>query len=228
MSSAPPASMLNDTPTEDTSTHDLASLCGPLGLAPSPAQAHSLDLFMALLARWNRVYNLTAVREPGAMRTQHLADCLAVIPPLARHGTAGRLLDVGSGGGLPGVVIATMLPGYDVTCVDTVGKKAAFVRQVAGDLALKNLHAVHARVEELRTPPFDVVTSRAFASLADLVTLSRPLLADGGVWLAMKGQRPDAEIGALPAEVEVFHVEPLQVPQLDAQRCLVWMRLRKT
>jgi len=209
--------------------HDnLETLCDPLGLAPTPDQACNLHGFMALLARWNGVYNLSAVRERSAMHTHHLADCLAVIPALARHAPGARLLDVGSGGGLPGAVIAIMLPGYDVTCVDSVGKKAAFVRQVAGDLGLKNLHAVHARVETLRTPPFDIVTSRAFASLADFTALTAPLLADRGVWLAMKGQRPDAEIAALPAAVDVFHVEPLQVPQLDAQRCLVWMKLRKT
>ena len=207
---------------------EFGSICHPLGLAPTEEQTQALHGFMDLLARWNGVYNLSSVRDPAAMRTQHLADCLAVIPALVRHGMQGRVLDVGSGGGLPGVVIAIMLPGCDVTCVDTVGKKAAFVRQVAGDLGLKNLHAAHARVENLRAAPFDVVTARAFASLADFVSLSRPLLAEGGVWLAMKGQRPDTEMAALPADVEVFHVEPLQVPQLDAQRCLVWMRLRKT
>ena len=207
---------------------EFGSICHPLGLAPTEEQTQALHGFMDLLARWNGVYNLTSVRDPAAMRTQHLADCLAVVPALVRHGMQGRVLDVGSGGGLPGVVIAIMLPGCDVTCVDTVGKKAAFVRQVAGDLGLKNLHAAHARVENLRALPFNVVISRAFASLADFVSLSRPLLAEGGVWLAMKGRRPDAEMAALPADVEVFHVEPLQVPQLDAQRCLVWMRLRKT
>lgn len=211
----------------DNSPDILESLCSPLGLAPTPSQASSLHGFMTLLARWNGVYNLTAVRERNAMETHHLADCLALIPALARHGSGGRLLDVGSGGGLPGAVIAIMLPGYDVTCVDAVGKKAAFVRQLAGDLGLKNLHAVHARVETMSTIPFDIVTSRAFASLADFVALTQPLLAEGGVWLAMKGQRPDAEIAALPAAVDMFHVEPLQVPQLDAQRCLVWMKLRK-
>ena len=207
---------------------DLAALCAPLGLAPTAGQAQALHGFLGLLARWNGTYNLTAVRDPAAMRTQHLADCLAIVPPLARHGLGGRLLDVGSGGGLPGVVIATLLPGWEVTCVDAVGKKAAFVRQVAGDLGLKNLHAAHSRVESLKAPPFDVITSRAFATLADFVSLSRPLLRDGGVWLAMKGQRPDAEIAALPQDVEVFHVEQLQVPELDAQRCLVWIQLRET
>jgi len=221
-------------PPSEGAAGDLTALCAPLGLVPSAEQAQTLHGFLDLLARWNGVYNLTAVRDPAAMRIQHLADCLAVVPPLARHSLAtrgdirGRLLDVGSGGGLPGVVIATLLPGWDVTCVDAVGKKAAFVRQVAGDLGLKNLHAAHSRVEALKAPAFDVVTSRAFATLADFVKLTRPLLAVDGVWLAMKGQRPDAEIADLPPDVDVFHVEQLHVPQLDAQRCLVWMRLRKT
>lgn len=220
-------------PPVDGAAGDLTALCAPLGLAPSSEQAQALNGFLGLLARWNSTYNLTAVRDPAAMRVQHLADCLAVIAPLARHALAtrwdvrGRLLDVGSGGGLPGVVIAILLAGWDVTCVDAVGKKAAFVRQVAGDLRLKNLHAAHSRVEALKAAPFDVITSRAFATLADFVSFTRPLLAVGGVWMAMKGQRPDAEIAALPPDVEVFHVEQLQVPQLDAQRCLVWMRLRK-
>jgi 16S rRNA (guanine527-N7)-methyltransferase len=123
-------------------------------------------------------------------------------------------------------VLAVTEPNWDVSCVDTVGKKAAFVRHVAGELGLPNLHAEHARVEHLQRAPFDVITSRAFASLADFVRLTRHLLAPGGVWMAMKGKRPDDEIAALPAGVEVFHVEPITVPGLDAQRCLVWMRLK--
>ena len=184
---------------------------------------------MALLARWNATYNLTAVRDPAEMRVQHLADCLAVVEPLRRQlgQRAARLLDVGSGGGLPGVVLAVADANWDVTCVDAVGKKAAFIRQVAAELALPNLHAEHARVEALKkAPPFDVIASRAFASLADFVRLTRPLLAADGVWMAMKGKRPDDEIAALPADTEVFHVEPLAVPGLDAERCLVWMRPR--
>jgi 16S rRNA (guanine527-N7)-methyltransferase len=186
-----------------------------------------LDRYLALLAQWNAAYNLTAVREPAQMRQLHLADCLAVIEPLRRQigdRATGRILDVGSGGGLPGVVLALAEPRWDVTCVDSVGKKAAFVRQVAADLALPNLHAEHARVEALRAPPFDVITARAFAALADLVRLTRPLLAKGGVWMAMKGKRPDGEIAALPTAIDAFHVEPLVVPGLDADRCLVWMQ----
>lgn len=189
-----------------------------------------LEAYLGLLAKWNAAYNLTAVRDPALMRVQHLADCAAVVEPLRRQLGGGarsaRILDVGSGGGLPGVVLAAAEPRWDVTCVDTVGKKAAFVRQVAGELSLPNLHAEHARVEAMSALPFDVITSRAFASLPDFVRLTRPLLAAGGVWMAMKGKRPDDEMGALPADVEVFRVEPLNVPGLDTERCLVWMRPR--
>ena len=200
------------------------ALCASLGLAPSATQVNALLRYMALLQHWNATYNLTAVRDPAAMLTQHLADCLAVVAPLQAHAAGGRLLDVGSGGGLPGVVIAALLPGWDVTCVDAVGKKAAFVRQVAGSLPLTNLHAEHARIEQLSTRSFDLITSRAFASLADFVMLSRKHLAPGGAWMAMKGRVPQDEIAALPAWVQVFHVKHLHVPGLDAQRCLVWMR----
>jgi 16S rRNA (guanine527-N7)-methyltransferase len=203
------------------------SLVEGLGLGISEAQSELLMRFMALLQRWNGTYNLTAVRDPEQMRIQHLADCLAVVPALRRHREATgakRLLDVGSGGGLPGVVLAVLEGSLSVTCVDAVGKKAAFVRQVAAELGLRNLHAEHARVEQLKLPPFDIITSRAFASLADFTALTRKHLAPGAVWMAMKGKGPDEEVAALPADVEVFHVEPLFVPGLDAERCLVWMR----
>ena len=202
----------------------IAALCRQCGLPASDAQVKALADYLALLQRWNTTYNLTAVRDPQSMLTQHLADCLAIIPPLQRHAEAGRLLDVGSGGGLPGVVIAALLPGWQVTCVDSVGKKMAFVRQVAGTLPLPNLHAAHARVEQLKLPPFDVITSRAFASLADLTRLTRKHLARSGVWMAMKGRALDEEVHDLPSDVELFHVEQLAVPGLEAQRCLVWMR----
>jgi 16S rRNA (guanine527-N7)-methyltransferase len=203
----------------------IAAACAELGLAPTPTQSEQLAAFLGLLQRWNATYNLTAVREPQAMLTQHLADCLAILGPLQARCPRGRVLDVGSGGGLPGVVLAVMAPALDVTCVDAVGKKAAFVRQAAGALKLPNLLAAHARVEMLKAPPFDLITSRAFASLADFTRLTRHLMLPGsGLWLAMKGRRPDDELAALPPDVEVFHVEPLSVPGLEAERCLVWMR----
>ncbi len=207
-----------------------------LDLDLDEAQIAQLLEFMALLQKWNKVYNLTAVRDPAEMLTHHLLDSLAAVAPLRRHlgrhlaqagqGAAGappRLLDVGSGGGLPGVVFAVCCPQLDVSCVDTVAKKAAFIQQVAVTLKLQNLHGVHARVESL-AGPFDVVSCRAFASLADFSAWSRPALGEGAVWLAMKGKHPADEIAALPAEVQVFHVEPLTVPGLDAERCIVWMR----
>jgi 16S rRNA (guanine527-N7)-methyltransferase len=195
-------------------------------LSASTSLDRRLDAYLGLLAKWNAAYNLTSVRDPAQMRVQHLADCLAAVEPLRRQlvGRPARILDVGSGGGLPGVVLALSEPAWDVTCVDTVGKKAAFLRQVAGELALPNLHAEYARIEALKLTPFDLITSRAFASLPDFVRLTRLLLGQGGVWMAMKGKRPDDEIAALPADIEVFHVEPLSVPGLDAERCLVWMR----
>jgi 16S rRNA (guanine527-N7)-methyltransferase len=205
-----------------------------LGLALADAQLDQLMEFMAQLQKWNKVYNLTAVRDPQEMLTHHLLDSLAAVAPLRRHvaGLAGqgvatspvRLLDVGSGGGLPGVVFAICCPDVDVSCVDTVGKKAAFIQQAAAVLRLRNLHGLHARVETL-TAPYDIVSCRAFASLPDFVNWSRSALAaPHGVWLAMKGKRPEDEIAALPAGVDVFHVEQLVVPGLDAERCIVWMR----
>lgn len=202
---------------------EIAALCTACGLNPDARQLQALADYLALLQRWNATYNLTAVRDPAAMLTQHLADCLAVVPPLQRHAAGGRLLDVGSGGGLPGVVIATMMPAWDVTCVDAVGKKMAFVRQVAGTLPLPNLRAEHTRIEQLKQPPYDLITSRAFASLADFTRLTRAHLAPGGVWMAMKGRAPEEETAELPSSVKVFHVEQLAVPGLEAQRCLVWM-----
>ena len=183
--------------------------------------------YLRLLKRWNATYNLTSVREPEQMLTQHLADCLAVIEPLGRRLDTGRLLDVGSGGGLPGVVIAIMRPSIDVTCVDSVGKKAAFVQQVAGELRLRNLRAEHTRVEQLKAAPFDVIASRAFASLADFTALTRQHLAQSGSWMAMKGKAPTEELAQLPADIELFHVEQLIVPGLDAERCLIWMRPKR-
>ncbi len=181
--------------------------------------------YLALLQKWNKVYNLTSVRDPAGMLTHHLLDSLAVIGPLRRQtgGRAIRLLDVGAGAGLPGVVIAIYCPEVRVDCVDAVAKKAAFIQQAAATLQLPNLRGLHARVENL-VEPYDVVSSRAFASLADFVSWSAGALAEEGVWMAMKGKHPAAEIEALPAASTVFHVEQLIVPGLDAERCLIWLR----
>ena len=204
-----------------------------LGLDLSEAQITQLLDFLALLQKWNKVYNLTAVRDPQEMLTHHLLDSLAAVPPLRRHVAqrgqdsaarpGARLLDVGSGGGLPGVVFAICCPEVDVSCVDTVAKKAAFIQQAAGTLGLSNLHGIHARVETL-AGPFDVVSCRAFAALADFTAWSRQALAPHGVWLAMKGKHPHDEIAALPADVSAFHVEQLTVPGLQAERCILWLR----
>ena len=201
-----------------------------LGLSLAEQQVRQLMDFLALLQKWNKVYNLTAVRDPQEMLTHHLLDSLAAVPPLRRHivqaglaTTPVRLLDVGSGGGLPGVVFAICCPGVDVSCVDTVAKKAAFIQQAAAALRLPNLHGIHARVESL-AGPFDVVSCRAFASLPDFTAWSHSALAPHGVWLAMKGKHPQDELAALPSDVQVFHVEQLQVPGLGAERCIVWMR----
>ncbi len=207
-----------------------------LALVLDDAQIAQLLAYLGLIQKWTRVYNLTAVRDPAEMLTHHLLDSLAVIAPLRRQlarqaqsatnavsPSTTRLLDVGSGAGLPGVVIAICCPEITVHCVDAVAKKAAFIQQVALTLKLPKLRGLHARVESL-TSRYEVICSRAFASLPDFVTWSGAALAEQGVWLAMKGKHPADEIAALPAGVEVFHVEQLAVPGLDAERCIVWMR----
>jgi len=203
-----------------------------LGLVLSADQQAQLLAYMDLIAKWTKVYNLTAVRDANEMLTHHLLDSLAVVAPLRRElaklvlpeGQAQlRVLDVGAGAGLPGIVIAITCPEVSVTCVDTVAKKAAFIQQVAATLKLPNLKGLHARVESL-TQPYDLVCSRAFASLVDFTTWSQSALAGHGVWMAMKGKHPDQELAVLPESVKVFHVEQLHVPGLDAERCIIWMR----
>jgi 16S rRNA (guanine527-N7)-methyltransferase len=213
-----------------------------LTLALDDVQIAQMLEYLGLIQKWTKVYNLTAVRDPAEMLTHHLLDSLAVIAPLrsqltaVRAGGVGRrqveenseapkvrLLDVGSGAGLPGAVIAICCPDLMVDCVDTVAKKVAFIRQVAVTLKLSNLRGVHARVESL-TERYTVISSRAFACLADFTRWSSDALAEQGVWLAMKGKHPGDEIAALPQSVEVFHVKQLKVPGLEAERCIVWMR----
>jgi 16S rRNA (guanine527-N7)-methyltransferase len=202
-----------------------------LALTLDDAQIGKLLDYLALIEKWTKVYNLTAVRDPAEMLTHHLLDSLAVITPLQKQLAEGgatvsvpvKLLDVGSGAGLPGIVIAICCPGIQVDCVDTVAKKIAFIRQVAATLRLPNLQGLHARVESL-VQKYDVVSSRAFASLLDFTQWSKAALGERGVWLAMKGKDPAEELSVLPPSVAVFHVEQLKVPGLDAERCIVWMR----
>ena len=199
-----------------------------LHLSLSNAQVQGLLDYQNLIGKWNKVYNLTAVRDPAEMLTHHLLDSLAAVAPLQKHLqnrslTNARVLDVGAGAGLPGVVLAICCPTLAVTCVDTVGKKAAFIKHVALALGLPNLMGLHARVETI-TQPFDVICSRAFASLADFTGWSQAALAPGGVWMALKGKHPTDELAVLPPGVAVFHVEPLVVPGLAAERCIIWLQ----
>ena len=194
-----------------------------LQLELSDTQVGQLLNYLRLIAKWTKVYNLTAVRDPAEMMTHHLLDSLAVIAPLRRQVAQGSLLDVGSGAGLPGAIIAICCPAVKVTCVDTVAKKATFIKQVALELMLPNLSALHARVENI-AGPFDVICSRAFASLSNFTDWSANALAPSGIWLAMKGRHPADELASLPVNIDVFHVEQLKVPGLVAERCVVWMR----
>jgi 16S rRNA (guanine527-N7)-methyltransferase len=207
--------------------HSLVAAVGALQLQIAPEQSRQLIDFIELLFHWSRTYNLTAVRDPLGMLAHHVVDCLAVVRPLRRQ-LAGRpgasILDVGSGGGLPGIVFAVMLPEAAVTCIDSVGKKTAFMQQAVASLSLTNVRVEHMRVEQMTGAHFDVITSRAFASLADFTRPTARLLAAEGSWMAMKGKVPADEISALPSGIEVFHVEPLIVPGVQGERCLVWMR----
>lgn len=215
------------TATNDLST-SLGAACDALGLAVSPSQHQAMLRYVALLQQWNGTYNLTAIREPMQMLTHHVIDSLSVVDPLRRRlqarPEAARLLDAGSGAGLPGLMLALMQPNLKVTCVDSVGKKVSFIRQAASELGLGNVEALHARLEKLIGPHFDFVASRAFSALDDMVAATQHLLATNGEWMAMKGRQPDAEIAAVGPDVDVFHVEQLKVPGVDAQRCIVWMR----
>ena len=211
--------------------HELRAGLAALGLSLSDEQVQKLLAYQSLIGKWNQVYNLTAVRDPAEMLTHHLLDSLAAVPALQRHLAAqglnaAKLLDVGSGAGLPGVVFAICYPHLAVTCVDTVGKKAAFIKQAGLALSLPHLTGLHARVETLKDASFDVVCSRAFASLVDFTNWSTDALAPGGVWMALKGKHPADELAALPASLEVLQTEPLAVPGLDAERCICWIARR--
>ncbi len=201
-----------------TAEQQLQAGIAALGLSlPDGAEAKLLA-YLELLAKWNRVYNLTAVRDTERMVSHHLLDSLAAVPFF--RGTS--VLDVGSGGGLPGIPLAIARPELKVTLIDSIAKKTAFLLQVKAELRLGNLAVVTGRVEDYRPEAgFDVITSRAFSDLREFVTLTRHLLKPGGSWLAMKGLYPHEEIAGLPADVKVSADQALVVPGLEASRHLI-------
>jgi 16S rRNA (guanine527-N7)-methyltransferase len=193
-----------------------------LALGLDDKQHEQLLDYLALLFKWNSVYNLTSVRDPMQMVTHHLLDSLAAVPAFAQ---AANVLDVGAGGGLPGIVLAIARPGMKVSLIDTVHKKTAFLKQVKAELELANVTVYTAKVQELQVEQkFDVITSRAFADLSDFVNWSGQLLAEGGKFIALKGVAPADEQERLPAPWKVNDLKPLQVPGLDAERHLVFIK----
>jgi 16S rRNA (guanine527-N7)-methyltransferase len=208
------------------SPDDLAAGATELGVTLDPAQVAQLVSFAELLLRWNRVHNLTAIEQPQQIVSHHLLDSLAIVPTLEQRaqGRVLRVLDVGAGGGLPGIPLAIALPGLHFTLLDKVAKKTAFLQQAKLELGLGNVEIVQTRVEDYRVAPFDVIVARAFSSLADLVRLTRPLLIPAGEWYAMKGALPSSEIRELDdlhLPVRVKRTVKLRVPHLDAERHLV-------
>jgi 16S rRNA (guanine527-N7)-methyltransferase len=190
-----------------------------LHLDLSAQQKEALLNYLSLLGKWNKTYNLTAIHEPERMLTHHILDSLALTPYVAK----GALLDVGSGAGLPGIPLAIALPDLPVTVMDASQKKCGFMQQAAIELQLANVSVVHARVESFQAPQkFMQIVSRAFSDLSEFVRLSAHLLAPDGVWLAMKGVRPNEEIAQLKA-ARVVRDLPLQVPGLNAERSLIMM-----
>lgn len=189
-------------------------------------QAKRLADFARLLLKWNRIHNLTALKRPQDVLSHHLLDSLAIVPRLAELGFGShlRMLDVGAGGGLPGIPLAIALPQAHVTLIDCVQKKTAFIEQVRVELGLSNVEVIHARVEDCEAQPFDVVVSRAFAPLAEMVLLTRHLVSARGYWAAMKGAYPSDEVNALPSSVQVVSAVKLRVPLLGAERHLVVLR----
>lgn len=207
----------------------LMSALASLGLATDTEQRERILNYVSLLQRWNAVHNLSAAQDPATLLQQHVIDCLAVVRPLSRHAgiQSVKLLDAGTGAGLPAAVLAIMRPDWSVTAVDSVGKKIAFLRQVVGELGLTNLQPQQGRLERMAASAerFNIVTSRAFSSLWQFVVSTRHLIdPNGGVWAAMKGQPSKGELSHLPPECQLFHVEPLEVPGLEGRRCLVWIK----
>jgi len=224
------------TATTETSTNE--RLAHALKVLDTPATSHqqaTLLRYLSELLRWNKTYNLTAIRDPDQALVHHIFDSLSLVDPILKElvlypAKLSTIVDVGSGGGLPGVILAIMLPSVQVTCVDAVEKKSIFVRQMASVLDLPNLTAQHARIETLEPLHSAIVTSRAFASLEDFAQFAGRHVREGGVLLAMKGRPPTEEINALQALTSwtAYKVQPLIVPELESQRCLVWMQRKGT
>ncbi|NTV68713.1 MAG: 16S rRNA (guanine(527)-N(7))-methyltransferase RsmG [Azonexaceae bacterium] len=197
----------------------LAAGLADLGISLPEESQEKLLAFRDLLLKWNKTYNLTALRDPAQAISHHLLDSLAILP----HVGDGNLLDVGSGGGLPGIPLAIARPALSVSMVDTVQKKATFLQQAVIELALKNVSVHHARVEEMQGQ-YAQISSRAFAEIGLFISLTRHLLAPNGRWLAMKGVRPDDELKVLPPDITVEAIIPLTVPGLDAERHLIILK----
>lgn len=213
----------------------LEQACEVLALTPTDEQKSQLLEYLTQLLKWNQTYNLTAIRDPEQALIQHVFDSLAVIKPITEyffehHIKQATILDVGSGAGLPAVILGIMLPTSQICCVDPVDKKMTFVRQVVGILKLSNVEAIHNRVEKMEFGPYNLVISRAFASLENFANLAGSKVKPKGLLLAMKGKHPQEEIESLENKTRwiVEKIEPVKVPQLDAQRCLVWMKDKGT
>ena len=210
----------------------LANGCTEMDLSVAPQQVEQLIAYLQLMAKWNPVYNLTAIRETDKMVTHHLLDSLAILPTFERvvseqtlSPNNSQIMDVGTGGGLPGIVLAIMHPQWQLTLIDPVHKKTAFLTQVKAQLSLNNVTVINGKVEDLEpTQIFDIITSRAFASLVDFVALSKNALKPSGCFLAMKGVMPTEEIDAFKNAFPLYRVaqiQPLHVPQLNAERHLI-------
>jgi 16S rRNA (guanine527-N7)-methyltransferase len=205
------------------SSEELKQGAALLGIDLSEAQQHQLLAYLALLNKWNKAYNLTAVRDPAEMVSRHLLDSLSVAPHVEQGGS--RWLDVGSGGGMPGIPLAILFPERSFTLLDSNGKKTRFLTQVRLELKLANVEVAHSRVEQFRPQqPFTGITSRAFSSLEDFANWTRHLSDSDTRWLAMKGVQPDDELQALPADFQLERCLVLKVPGCQGQRHLLILR----
>lgn len=221
---------MNQVMSSKSSAERLIKAGSALNMTLQATEIEKLLHYVDQLHLWNKTYNLTAVRNPDAMLVQHIFDCLSVIKPLETYlakvvSPQRTVLDVGSGAGLPGIVIATMMPNTQVECVDTVEKKASFIRQMAGVLELPNLIANHARIEQLPPKSCSVVISRAFASIQDFIAVAGQHVGAHGALVAMKGLYPGEELKQIETNNAwaLFKTEELKIPELNAHRCMIWL-----